>query len=77
MHDVIFVSDKQDAMSTNLANRKPEQVAEGDSEMRHEAESDKSAGNAERDSTGQDGGDQEKQESGPSSYVCYPFKDII
>lgn len=74
---MIFASDKQDAMSTNLANRKPEQVAEGDSERRHEAESDKSTGNGEGDSAGQDGGDQEKQESGPSSYVCHAFNETI
>jgi len=53
-------------MSTNLADRKPEEVAEGDTQRRHEAESDKSTGNDERDSAGQDAGDQEKQDTGPS-----------
>lgn len=54
-------------MSTNLANRKPEEVAEGDGETRHEAESVKSTGNDERSSAAQDGGDQEKQDTGPST----------
>lgn len=60
-------------MSTNLANRKPEEVAEGGGDRRHEAESDKSAGNDERGSAGQDGGDQEKQDTGPSTWVCQGF----
>lgn len=50
-------------MSTNLANRKPEEVAEGDDERRKEAESDKSSGD---DGAAQDGNDQEKQNNGPS-----------
>ena len=62
-------------MSTNLANRKPEEVVEGDAERRNEAESDRSTGNEGRDSVGQDGGDQEKQQTGPSTYVTmYPSK---
>jgi len=54
-------------MSTNLANRKPEEVSEGDAQTRHEAESDKSTGKDGRDSGAQDGGDQEKQDTGPST----------
>jgi hypothetical protein len=50
-------------MSTNLANRKPEEVADGDGERRNEAESDKSSGD---DAAAQDGNDQEKQNTGPS-----------
>ena len=60
-------------MSTNLANRKPEEVAEGDGEKRHEAESDKSTGDEGRNSAAQDGGDQEKQQTGPSTLVCHVF----
>jgi hypothetical protein len=54
-------------MSTNFANRKLEEIAEGDDQRRHEAESEKSTGNGEQDSAGQDGGDQEKQDTGPST----------
>lgn len=60
------IGDKGD-MSTNFANRKPEEIAEGDDQRRHEAESEKSTGNGEQDSAGQDSGDQEKQETGPST----------
>jgi len=60
-------------MSTNLANRKPEEVVEGDGEKRNEAESDKSTGDEGRDPAAQDGGDQEKQQTGPSTLVCHVF----
>jgi len=53
-------------MSTNLANRKPEEAAEGDAQKRNEAESDKSSGDNERDTAAGNGDDQEKQNSGPS-----------
>ena len=66
-----LVSRTKGGMSTNLANRKPEEAAEGDSQNRHEVESDKSSGNWGRDSAAQDGGDQEKQQTGPSTYVCH------
>ena len=71
LHQKLVLDDKG-TMSTNLADRKPEEVAEGDAEKRQEAESDKSTGNDDRDAAAQDGGDQEKQSTGPSTYVCHP-----
>lgn len=61
-------------MSTNLTNRRPEQVAEGGAQTRREAGSDDLSGNTERGSNqntqkndAQDGGDQEKQSTEPAT----------
>ena len=59
--------DSKGDMSTNLADRKPEEAVEGDGQRRHEAESEKSTVDGERDSAGREGGDQEKQDTGPST----------
>lgn len=59
-------------MSTNLTNRRPEQAAEGDNQARRDAVSDDLSGGTEHGSgqdtqkdDARDGGDQEKQPSGP------------
>lgn len=62
-------------MSTNLANREPEEAAEGDATRRREAASDDSSDNTERDPNARDGevkdgSDQEKQNNGPATWVC-------
>ncbi|GAB7330791.1 hypothetical protein MBLNU13_g02337t3 [Cladosporium sp. NU13] len=61
-------------MSTNRTNRKPEEIAERDGEKRQEAESDKSTANGERDSAAHDGGDQEKQQTGPSTVGFWDWR---